>query len=300
MSRHPVNGNRRTSPTRRDAVPPNRTCLSTWLVLRTFGGVITPVDRSSPLPLWSQVTNDLRRRLEAGEFSSHFPGDGELMDSYEVSRHTVREAVRRLSDDGLVVRERGRGTHVTTPGIEQPLGTLYSLYRSIEAQGFEQHSTVRALDERTDAEAAGVLGLKQDAPMVYLERLRLADARPVALDCSWLPAKLARPLLDCDFSRTALYAELAERTGVQPCSGWERIQPELPTPEQRKALGLRAKQPVFAIERVTYGPDNAHPLEWRHSIVRGDSFAFVARWNSRDQGASGGMEAEVLGDPPAS
>nr|WP_291819413.1 GntR family transcriptional regulator [Candidatus Microthrix sp.] len=257
--------------------------------------MLTPVDRSSPMPLWSQVCDDLRRRLNANEFSGHFPGDGELMEGYKVSRHTVREAVRRLSDDGLVVRERGRGTRVISPGIEQPLGTLYSLYRSIEAQGYEQHSVVRVLDERTDAEATGVLGLADDEPMVYLERLRRAGDRALALDCSWLPASLARPLLNCDFSRTALYGELAERTGVQPCSGWERIHPELPTTEQRSLLGIGAKQPVFAIERVTYGPDRQHPIEWRHSIVRGDMFAFVARWDSRDaSGASGAMEAEVL------
>lgn len=277
-----------------------RTCLQAWLVLRTFGDMITPVDRSSPLPLWSQVSNDLRRRLDAGDFAEHFPGDGELMEAYGVSRHTVREAVRRLADAGLVVRERGRGTHVTTPGIEQPLGTLYSLYRSIESQGYEQHSIVRVLDERTDADAADVLGLDADEPLVYLERLRQADGRAVALDRSWLPADLARPLLDCDFSRTALYAELAERTGVQPCSGWERIHPELPTPEQRSALGIRANQPVFAIERVTYGPDRKRPIEWRHSIVRGDSFAFVARWDSRDQGTTSAMEAEVLAQPDMS
>ncbi len=89
---------------------------------------------------------------------------------------------------------------------------------------------------------------------------------------------------------------MAERVGVQPCSGWERIHPELPTPDQRKALGIRAKQLVFAIERVAYGPGAAHLIEWRHSIVREDSFAFVARWDSRDQGTSGAMEAEVL-DP---
>ena len=216
------------------------------------------------------------------------------MAGYSFSRDPAREAVRWLADDGLVVRERGRGTHVTRPGIEQPLGTLYSLYRSIEAQGFEQHSTVLALDERTDAEAAEVLGLGPDAPMVYLERLRRADARVVALDCSWLPAALARPLLDCDFSRTALYAELAGRTGVQPCSGWERIRPELPTPEQRSALGVGARQPVFAIERVTYGPSSAQPIEWRHSVVRGDSFAFVARWDSREQGSSSAIQAELI------
>nr|WP_291837513.1 hypothetical protein [Candidatus Microthrix sp.] len=53
---------------------------------------------------------------------------------------------------------------------------------------------------------------------------------------------------------------------------------------------------MFAIERVAYGPGAAHLIEGRHSIVRGDSFAFVARWDSRDQGTSGAMEAEVL-DP---
>ena len=265
-----------------------------WSVIRMFVPMVNPVDRSSPLPLWCQVSDDLRRRLDAGDFAEHFPGDGELMEAYGVSRHTAREAVRRLADAGLVVRERGRGTRVTSPGIKQPLGTLYSLYRSIEAQGYEQHSVVRALDERTNAEAAGVLGLDEDEALVYLERLRQADGRALALDRSWLPASLARPILDCDFSRTALYGELAERTGVQPCSGWERIHPELPTAEQRSLLGIGARQPVFAIERVTYGPDRQHPIEWRHSIVRGDTFAFVARWDSRDQGAQAVMEAEVL------
>ncbi|WCO68779.1 GntR family transcriptional regulator [Iamia majanohamensis] len=248
-----------------------------------------PPDRRSPLPLWSQVADDLRRRLDAGEFASHFPGDVELMGQYDVSRHTVRDAVRRLQEAGLVVRERGRGTHVRSPGLEQPLGTLYSLYSSIEEQGHEQRSIVRALEERTDAEAARTLGLDDDAPLVYLERLRQADGRAVALDCSWLPAAVARPLLDADLGHTALYAELQERCGVRPRSGWERIRPALPTAEQRRLLGTAARQPVFAIERVTDGPDG--PLEWRHSVVRGDVVAFVARWSEGDGTTRTSLEA---------
>jgi len=152
-------------------------------------------DRNSPLPLWAQVLSDLRGRLARGEFTGRFPGDEELRETYGVSRHTVREAVRRLQAEGVIERGRGRGTFVTGALIEQPLGALYSLFRSVEAQGYVQRSVVRYLEERRDEEAAKVLGRAPDEPLVYLERLRLADDQPIVFDCSWLPAALARPLL---------------------------------------------------------------------------------------------------------
>ena len=70
------------------------------------------MDRASPMPLWAQVLSDLSDRLGAGEFDERFPTDQELVEAYGVSRQTVREAVRRLADDGLLARERGRGTRV--------------------------------------------------------------------------------------------------------------------------------------------------------------------------------------------
>ncbi len=173
-------------------------------------------DRNSPLPLWAQVLGDLRGRLAGGEFTGRFPGDEELRETYGVSRHTVREAVRRLQAEGVIERGRGRGTFVTGAMIEQPLGALYSLFRSVEAQGYVQRSVVRHLEERRDEEAARVLGRAPDEPLVYLERLRLADDQPIVLDCSWLPAALARPLLEADFTRTALYHELHAQCGLWP------------------------------------------------------------------------------------
>ena len=93
-------------------------------------------------------------------------------------------------------------------------------------------------------------------------------------------AKLAGPLLEVDFARTSLYEELATRCAVRPDNGWERIAPELPTDTQRGLLLLEAAEPVFAIERLAL--DGERPIEWRHSVVRGDRFAFVARWSGGD------------------
>jgi GntR family transcriptional regulator len=243
------------------------------------------------MPLWAQVLDDLRGRIAAGEFRSRFPSDAELTAGYGVSRHTVREAVRRLQADGLVERSRGLGTFIRSAQIEQPLGALYSLFRSVEEQGFTQRSVVRYLEERRDAEAAKVLGRPPDEPLIYLERLRLADEVPVVLDCSWMPAAIARPLLSVDFTHTALYRELRARCAVQPDAGWERLLPAVPTREQRQLLGLRAGVPALSIERLAL--TGAVPVEWRHGLVRADRFCYVARWGTA--GAGGGFEAVAAG-----
>jgi GntR family transcriptional regulator len=231
------------------------------------------------LPLWGRVLEDLRKRIAAGEFVDRFPADRELVSHYGVSRHTAREAVRHLQAEGVLERRRGQGSFVTGRAIDQPLGTLYSLFRSIEEHGIVQESVVRHLEERDDETAAAMLGCPGQT-LVYLERLRLGDGKPIALDCSWLPSTLARPLLTADFRHTALYEQLTHQCGIRLTSGWERIRPVLPDGAQRALLQTTTRQPAFAVERMALSGET--PVEWRHSVVRGDRFSFVARWTSED------------------
>ncbi len=234
------------------------------------------LDHRSPLPLWAQVLDDLRARLTSGEFSHEFPTDRQLIDEYGVSRHTVRDAVRRLQDEGVLERARGKGSFVRRLDLEQPVGPLYSLFRSIENQGYEQRSKVLEADERVDAGAAAQLRVAANARLVYLRRLRLADDVPIAVDELWLPARFGRPLLKVDLEHTAVYVELERVTGVRPTAGWERIHPGLASKEHRELLGIPARQAVFEIERRTESDGLA--LEFRRTIVRGDRYSFVTRW----------------------
>ena len=73
------------------------------------------LDRRGTDPLWAQLLADLRRRLGSGEFAASFPGELALVAEYGVSRHTVREALRRLREEGLVVAERGRAPRLASP-----------------------------------------------------------------------------------------------------------------------------------------------------------------------------------------
>jgi GntR family transcriptional regulator len=234
------------------------------------------VDRTSPLPLWAQLYDDLVRRLERGGFGAEFPGEHQLADEYRVSRHTVREALRKLRQAGVLESSRGRRTAVHRAQIEQPLGALYSLFSEVQARGMRQRSEVLDRGTRADPAVAARLGLDPATEFVYLERVRYADDEPLALDRTWLLAGLAQPLLTADLTATGIYDELAKRGGVRTTGGQERIYAVVPTPAQRTLLRLPKGVALLAIERM--GTAGTEPIEWRETVVRGDRFTVVATW----------------------
>jgi len=238
-----------------------------------------PLDRSSPLPLWAQLESDLKRRLDSGEFDDGvFPTDLILTTEYEVSRHTVREAIRHLNKTGVLKRERGRGTVINRSEFEQSLGTLYSLFQSVESNGVEQTSEVLELDVVHEPIAADQLGLAEDADLVLLARLRLAGGVPLAVDRAWLPLAIAEPLLEADWAHTALYAELRKIGSAVPTQGWERLTPICPVAADRKMLGITKNDAAFHLERL--GMHDGERIEWRTTVIRGDRFRFVTDWTS--------------------
>jgi GntR family transcriptional regulator len=245
------------------------------------------LDRLAGDPLWAQLLADLRRRLDLDEFHTAFPGELALVAEYGVSRHTVREAVRRLREEGLVIAGRGRTPRRAEPAeIEQPLGEIFSLFSAVEATGRVQRSVVRTLDVRADGVVAARLGLEESTPLVHLERLRFADADPLAVDRVWLPERLAAPLLEVDFSRTALYTVYTDRCGVRVTGGSERVRAVVPTESERELLGVGPGVAAFMIDRL--GCAGERPVEWRQTLVRADRFAVTAEFSAREGYRMGG------------
>ena len=229
-------------------------------------------------PLWQQVLEDLERRIATGDIVDRFPTDKELTEHYGVSRHTVREAVRRLRARGLVDRHRGRGSFLSEARFTQPLGTLYSLFRAVEQRGLEQRSEVLALERRRDPDAAARLGLPPRAELVLLERLRFAGDDPLALDSVWLPADVGRHLFDADLTRTALYDELRERAGLHITSVDESLEPMIPDADARALLHLDDDEALLRVRRL--GRSGDRPVECRVTLVRGQRFLYTSSWRA--------------------
>lgn len=240
-------------------------------------GAVKTDERTSG-PLWQRVLRDLEARLAKGDFIDAFPTDRELVAHYQVSRHTVREAVRSLKARGVVERERGRGSFVRAAPLQQPLGALYSLFQAVEAAGMRQRSTVLSLGEARDEHAAERFGLAPDVALVHIERLRYADTAPLALDTVWLPPDIGRPLLEADLTRTALYTELERRSGVVIDRGTEAITALVPDDDLVDVLELGPDEAVMRIDRLGHAGEAL--VECRVTLVRASRFALLSHWPS--------------------
>lgn len=234
-------------------------------------------DRELPTPLWNQVSDDLRRRINRGEFPEAFPGEISLTEQYEVSRHTIREALRVLRGEGLVRSERGRVSTVDSATYTQNMGSLYSLFRSLEDQGVAQRSEVLRQSRTVNSTVSTALGLPQDSELVVIERVRFADNSPLAVDTAWLPLSYAQALLDADLRATAIYDVLATSSGVVVDSGQERVTAMIPPSHVAKLLGMGSTGAVHYIERIAYADDI--PMEWRETYIRGDRFSLEVEWS---------------------
>lgn len=137
------------------------------------------------------IVERLRRRLLV-ELSSRTltPGsrmgsERELAEHYKVSRSTLRQALASLEEAGLVSRKTGRhgGTFVTHTRIDRDLGNLIGLPVYLAKQGHTTGSrVVSAQMKSADEQSQHALELSEGAPIVEIRRVRLADAKPMALD----------------------------------------------------------------------------------------------------------------------
>lgn len=230
-------------------------------------------------PLWSQLAGILRERLLGGSYDQRFPTEMELTQEFEVSRATVREAIRRLRDEGLLEARRGSGTFVLRRELEQGLIGMPGLAHMITAAGHEEESTVLRLSEGlAGRRAADALGLDRGDRVVWVERLRTADGQPIALDRSALSLSFDEraAYMSAELTRGSIYEALEDRCGIQVTGATEQVRAAAPTESESQLLGLRPGEGLLEIELLSFV--GGIPVEWRLSRVRGSAYVLAARW----------------------
>lgn len=238
--------------------------------------------RPTAPPLWRQISDDLRARIDAGRYADAFPGELAVAEEFGVSRGTARAALRPLREAGLISASRGRRPTLTQIDPASQYGAIYSLRDLIASDGMQASSTVLSQQIVREPEVATRLSLGRDEPFFHLERIRLADNRPVAHDEIYAPAALAAPLMEADFARAAFYAELRERCGIVIHGGSERIGAEAAGAELATMLDVATEAPLLLVERL--GCSNDRPVEFRRTRFVGDRFSATRTFGSSADG----------------
>ena len=234
------------------------------------------IDRSSPLPFYYQLKQILLADLRARDLApgTRLPGDNELCGTYDVSRTVVRQALAELETEGVIERQKGRGTFVAhRRTAERLVQSLTGLYEDVAARGGHLRSDVRRQEVvPADGLIADQLQLAVGAPVVVIERLRFVDDEPWVLATTYLPYDIAPGLVHDDLSDQSLYAVLEASYGVRLTHGRRGVEAAVASDAQATALEISPGAPVLVLRSLSYAGDR--PVEVFVAYHRGDRSRF--------------------------
>ena len=212
-----------------------------------------PVLRHEGIALWRQIANQLQQAIGTGSCApgAKLPTEAELSQQFGVNRHTVRRALEELSRAGLVRIEQGRGSFVTEDVLEYAVEPRTRFSEWIRKHNKEPSGRVLQLkDTVATAPVAVGLGIRPGARVVLLERLGLADERPVSLATHYFPS-LRFPGLLAALRGAGGITEALRAVGVSDyLRQTSRVGARLPSAQEAELLRMPRNRPVLVCENV--------------------------------------------------
>lgn len=235
------------------------------------------INRNSPIPIYRQLYLILRGQIETREYQvdDTLPTEEQLAEQYAVSRVTVRKALQILVDDGLIVRQAGKGTFVYPQKIEE---NLYSLQGFAEMMASDYPAQVmeilnfEVIQARDDL--ASLLTVSTGDKILRIKRRHKVENRPVAYAIIYLPFEVGKLFAPEDVETTPIYTLLVWKASIIIGRATQRIAAIAANQEISEALGIASGSPVLTVKRVTYSSEQK-PIEYIQLYYPGNQHELV-------------------------
>lgn len=230
-----------------------------------------PLRPAASTPLWLQLKHALRD-LMAADLSpgDRIPSEAELCRAYGLLRVTVRQAITALVDEGILLRQHGRGTFLLPARLHEPLADAEHFLES----GFDTAASDLRLYSAETVPATDWLAERLDVapgdPLHKFRKVLLREGRPVAFRTSFVPCRLCPTLLEVDLLRP-LHAIYEEAFGLRPESADESIQYIVADEFRSQLLEVPIRHPLINVERRVF-LETGVPLEFSRAYYRADRF----------------------------
>ena len=237
------------------------------------------LDNNSPLPLYYQLENIIKKRIEEGIYKvdEKIPSERTLSEELNISRMTISKAINNLVEEGGLYRKRGQGTFVSKNKIDFFPG-LMGFTEIMENKGMKPSSKVISQSViMPDKHLCEKLQVTENEEVIFTQRLRLADNEIINLEESYVPYSLCPKLLEADLSVESIYKLLTDE-GYKLSKAEQEVQAILSNNELSELLQINVDEPILKRKRITYSKDM--PIEYSLNYYRGDVYTMVITINS--------------------
>jgi GntR family transcriptional regulator len=223
--------------------------------------------------LTDQVKAHIKQQILDNAYEDdRVPAEMDLANDLGVSRTTVRDALSRLENEGVIYRKQGAGTFVNRPGlrIRSRLDEIWSYEAVLQAHGYEPSTQVLEIKQETaDAELATDLSLAKDAPVLKVRKLFLEDDQPVILTCNYIPLDLVEGAVKEEDFVVPIFTYLSETVGLHLSYYLSEIVPVLAQGDLAETLHVPSPTAVLSLHETGYNENN-EPILKALSYFRDD------------------------------
>jgi len=239
--------------------------------------LVQPVSKESDYPLFYQARESIRRAIVMGRLKpgDQLPSEKNLALALDVSLITVRRALDDLQIEGLVVKEHGRGSFVRALPIEQKLDHLAGFAEEMEKLHHKTSAKILDICQMpASADVAHYLALPLGTSVQKIERIRYADHEAILFNIMFLPAEIGAKIASEDLTKHGVFPLLEGKYGISLLEADYQFEASVPPQRVRKALGIKAHDPVFLVHRTVY-TEGRRPVSYTLLYYRGDKFRYA-------------------------
>jgi len=235
------------------------------------------VEKNTPIPLYYQLKEIIQEMIDSGELKPDepIPTERELCAIHGISRMTAREAIMALVNEGVLYREQGKGTFVSQPKLRHQLSELKGLTEDMEKLGHKVETKILSFSvQEASKRIAKSLQLPEgQEKVIQLERLRIVDQIPYAIETVWLNQAKCFNLTQPCLEGNSLYQILRERYSLIPHYARQTVEPIKLNEYESELLGVDKESLALLFRRTTYSPTD-EIIEHTKGIYRIDKHKF--------------------------
>lgn len=233
--------------------------------------------KDNPAPLYYQIKQILLETIENGELKPGelVPTEKALCELHGVSKITVNKAIMELVNEGVLYREKGKGTFVSKPKEKHQLNQLKGFTEEMKEKGLNTDVKILSFHTREATKQIKLaLNMKDtDNKIIEITRLRISDNSPVAIETAWIPYNLFPDMTREMIEGKSLYSIFREKYGYYPKRAKQTVEPIMLNDYESMLLGRPSSSLALMFQRNTYIEDST-PIEYTKAIYRSDKYKY--------------------------